>query len=87
MVYDKLEDSTGCKNDYLLIKDGGSEGSEVDSIGTFCGEDSPGQFTSSRNQLYLKFKSDLNDQEKGFEMNFQSKFKLTSERPKRLKSV
>ena len=66
----KLENSNGCKNDFLEIRDGGDENSDI--IGTYCGSDSPGQLVSQGNQLYFKFVSDINKSAKGFEVAYES---------------
>ena len=67
-----MEDGWKCKLDSLFIKNGADEGDEETEIGTFCGENSPGQFTSRGNELFVKFKSDFSTQKMGFRATYKS---------------
>lgn len=68
----ELEDSAECRFDFLQINDGRSAASPV--IGRFCGSRAPlgGHIITTRNQLYLWFKSDNSTSKEGFELNWTS---------------
>ena len=59
--------------DCLSINNGASIGDSTTQIGTFCGEQPPGEITSNGNQLYLKFTSDWGLEKKGFRVFYKSK--------------
>ena len=69
-----MEGHTECEFDSLFIKNGATEDDEEAKIGTFCGENSPGQFTSIENELFVKFKSDRTGQKKGFRATYKSNY-------------
>jgi hypothetical protein len=57
-----------CQYDYVEIRDGGDQTSEL--LGRFCGKTLPGSITSTGNQLFVKFHSDLSTSRKGFSASF-----------------
>lgn len=65
-----LERSFGCRYDYLKIYDGPSEDSRL--VGRFCGTRYPKTYTSSRNEVYIKFKSDQSMSAEGFRITYDS---------------
>ena len=65
----KLEDSNGCKKDYLEIRDGGDKNSKL--LGVYCGSNSPRKFVSNGNQLYMKFVSDMTVSSTGFMASYE----------------
>ncbi|CAH3028314.1 unnamed protein product [Porites evermanni] len=64
-----LEDDSGCGDDKLKVKGGGSYDS-YDSSNTvknsMCGSKGPFYFTSSYDQIWIRFKSDSRTQDRGF---------------------
>ncbi|CAK8682879.1 unnamed protein product [Clavelina lepadiformis] len=57
-----------CVYDYLDIRNGGYDDSVL--IGTFCGSNSPGSFTTHSNQFYMKFSTDQLSNDRGFFMEY-----------------
>uniref|UniRef100_A0A182SPV5 Cubilin n=1 Tax=Anopheles maculatus TaxID=74869 RepID=A0A182SPV5_9DIPT len=66
-----LEQSEGCKLDYLEIVDGSSM--DDDSLGKFCGDRLPPTFTSTGNSLLLKFHTDWSAPNPGFSVVYKMK--------------
>ncbi|XP_074096633.1 protein tolkin-like [Cotesia typhae] len=62
--YFKLEESLNCENDFVEIKNG--DNSNLSSVGTYCGKNSPGEVISEGNKLIIKFVSDHEIQGNGF---------------------
>ena len=61
-----IETGSGCRWDYVELRDGGSLGSN--SLGKFCGATlpSPARYISSGNQLFVKIRSDASVTGRGF---------------------
>ncbi|XP_072307339.1 cubilin [Eucyclogobius newberryi] len=59
-----LETSASCSFDYLAVYDGNS--SSASQLAQLCGSQMPGPFTSSRNQLYIKLRTDSSVSAGGF---------------------
>ena len=57
-----------CSFDRLQIHDGSSSNDTM--IGKFCGYNKPPHIKSSTNFLYIRFESDENSNEGGFELEF-----------------
>ncbi|XP_049865550.1 cubilin homolog [Pectinophora gossypiella] len=66
----KLESSFRCKYDYVKIYDGPSQDSRF--VGKFCGSTFPKSYTSSSNQIYIKFKSDHSMSADGFRITYET---------------
>ncbi|EZA61092.1 Neuropilin and tolloid-like protein [Ooceraea biroi] len=60
----KLEDSPGCRFDFLEVRDGQHSFSNL--LGNFCGPNFPPEITSKTRYLWLRFHSDENIEGKGF---------------------
>jgi hypothetical protein len=60
----KLEDSPGCRFDFLEVRDGQHGFSNF--LGNFCGPNFPPEITSKTRYLWLRFHSDENIEGKGF---------------------
>ena len=60
-----LEDDSGCRYDFVQLRDGPSAGSPV--MGRFCGRHIPATYTSANNALWIRFYSDSSDAGTGFE--------------------
>ncbi|XP_070160371.1 uncharacterized protein Neto [Polyergus mexicanus] len=60
----KLEDSPGCRFDFLEVRDGQYGYSNL--LGNFCGTNFPPEITSKTRYLWLRFHSDENIEGKGF---------------------
>uniref|UniRef100_A0A665WV11 CUB domain-containing protein n=1 Tax=Echeneis naucrates TaxID=173247 RepID=A0A665WV11_ECHNA len=73
--YFELEYHANCAYDYIKIYNGISE-DEGNLLGTFCGDISPPQFTSSWNLLVV-FKSDFNIGGRGFKAYYYSGKKVS----------
>lgn len=65
-----LERSFRCRYDYLKIYDGPSSDSQL--VGKFCGTSNPTTYTSSSNNLYLKFKTDRSMAAEGFRITYKA---------------
>ena len=52
----QIERHDSCAYDYLEVRDGDSESSDL--IGKFCGYDTPNDIKSTNNNLWIKFVSD-----------------------------
>lgn len=65
-----IEDSTDCKFDRLLIRNGATRTAPL--LGTFCGEQLLPVLKSFGNQLYLQFTSDGSRNDAGFEIEWTS---------------
>ncbi|EDV99540.1 cubilin homolog [Drosophila grimshawi] len=61
-----VEASIGCKADFLELRDGA--GPFADEIGRFCGQDLPPNLSSSRKTLFMRFVSDNQISDTGFEI-------------------
>ncbi|XP_028328899.1 CUB domain-containing protein 2 [Gouania willdenowi] len=66
----ELEYHTSCAYDYIKIYNGISE-DEGNLLGTFCGETSPPQFTSSWNVMSIIFHSDRHVAHRGFSVGYR----------------
>ncbi|XP_058123035.1 cubilin homolog [Anopheles ziemanni] len=66
-----LEQSEGCKFDYLEIYDGSN--TAAPSLGKFCGDRIPPQYTSTGNTLLLKFHTDWSAPHPGFSVTYKIK--------------
>ena len=53
----EIEDSSGCDWDFLEIRDGSSEDSQV--IGKFCGTNIPVTLHTTQNNIWIRFSSQL----------------------------
>ncbi|CAG9816798.1 unnamed protein product [Phaedon cochleariae] len=65
-----IEPYSGCRYDWLEIRNGGTSASPL--IGKFCGKTIPKQIPSHANKLYLFFKSDLSRTAHGFKITWSS---------------
>uniref|UniRef100_A0A3B5PSJ8 CUB domain-containing protein n=1 Tax=Xiphophorus maculatus TaxID=8083 RepID=A0A3B5PSJ8_XIPMA len=66
----ELEYHTSCAYDYIKIYNGISE-DEGNLLGTFCGDISPPQFTSSWNVMSIIFHSDRHVAHRGFSVGYR----------------
>lgn len=66
----ELEYHTSCAYDYIRIYNGISE-DEGNLLGTFCGDVSPPQFTSSWNVMSIIFHSDRHVAHRGFSVGYR----------------
>ncbi|XP_058456836.1 cubilin homolog [Malaya genurostris] len=64
-----LESSDSCKFDYLSIFDGRSP--DDPSLGKFCGERIPAPFTTTSNNLLIKFHTDWSTSHGGFSLTYK----------------
>uniref|UniRef100_A0ACB8EY82 Bone morphogenetic protein 1 n=1 Tax=Sphaerodactylus townsendi TaxID=933632 RepID=A0ACB8EY82_9SAUR len=64
----EIERHDSCAYDYLEIRDGNSETSNL--IGRYCGYDKPDDIKSTSNKLWMKFVSDGSINKAGFAVNF-----------------
>nr|CAB3264299.1 Tolloid protein [Phallusia mammillata] len=64
----KVERHDTCSYDYLEVRDGSTEDSEL--IGRFCGYDRPDDIKSTGNTLWIKFVSDASVNKAGFAASF-----------------
>ncbi|XP_012276352.1 cubilin [Orussus abietinus] len=53
-----------CEREYLEIRDGGTEASEV--LGKFCGDTAPSTMSSTGNVMYIHYYTDIPDPKNGF---------------------
>eukprot|EP00794_Sanderia_malayensis_P003627 gene3627-4141_t len=60
-----LEDDSGCRYDYVHLRDGSAADSPT--IGRFCGNHIPATYTSANNALWVRFFADNSDSASGFE--------------------
>ncbi|XP_031624566.1 cubilin homolog [Contarinia nasturtii] len=65
-----LEESNGCSFDSLEIRNGASDKSPL--IGSFCGTDILPRFKSFSNHMYLRFKTDSSNENKGFKISYNT---------------
>ena len=64
----QLQQSSGCNNDFLEIREGNSAGALV---GRFCGDSLPSTYTSLIGHiLWAKFRSDASVRGSGFRLTF-----------------
>uniref|UniRef100_A0A8C1I6Q0 Cubilin (intrinsic factor-cobalamin receptor) n=1 Tax=Cyprinus carpio TaxID=7962 RepID=A0A8C1I6Q0_CYPCA len=63
-----LESQSSCSFDYVAIHDGHHESSPL--LGKFCGVSRPSPITSTRNVIYVRFRSDHSQNRKGFSAQF-----------------
>lgn len=75
----ELENSAECSADYVIVKDGVSENSEV--LGKYCGTAVPMHLLSSGNVLSVTFRTDSVRSAKGFEISWM-KYKPLSSGPR-----
>uniref|UniRef100_A0A3B4XW54 CUB domain-containing protein n=1 Tax=Seriola lalandi dorsalis TaxID=1841481 RepID=A0A3B4XW54_SERLL len=68
--YFELEYHANCAYDYIKIYNGISE-DEGNLLGTFCGDISPPQFTSSWNVMSIIFHSDRHVAHRGFSVGYR----------------
>uniref|UniRef100_U3KLX7 Cubilin n=1 Tax=Oryctolagus cuniculus TaxID=9986 RepID=U3KLX7_RABIT len=66
----RLEDSSGCRQDFLEVRDGSSDSSPL--LGKYCGTLLPSPVFSQNNQLYLRFKSNSAVSSQGYEIIWTS---------------
>lgn len=71
-----LEESTICKYDYVLIRDGGSSSSA--EVGKYCGNNKPATITSSGSSLWVDFRSDSSTTKSGFQVHWRTEGFRTS---------
>ena len=64
-----LEEDSACRYDYVELRDGPASNSPF--IGKFCGRNVPATFMSADNALFVKFKSDVSENQAGFRANWQ----------------
>ncbi|KAH8420258.1 hypothetical protein KR009_008365, partial [Drosophila setifemur] len=62
-----VEQSRDCRKDYLELRDGA--GPFADLIGRFCGQELPPIVTTSRHTLFLRFVTDAEGNDGGFEVS------------------
>ena len=65
-----LEHHNSCDNDYVAIHDG--EDGNAPLLGKFCGTKSPQIISSSSNTLFLRMKTDLAGEDKGFHAQYST---------------
>ena len=65
-----FEMGDNCPHDWLQIHDGRDASAHI--IGRYCGTDSPGNFVSSTNKLYMWMRSDHSVAHSGFRMIWHS---------------
>nr|XP_026695897.1 cubilin-like [Ciona intestinalis] len=63
-----IEDHEECSWDYLELRDGSDENSLL--VGRFCGQTTPPPFTSTTNDLWMKFRSDEAQGGSGFRATY-----------------
>lgn len=66
----QLEFTTDCRFDWLQIHDGANSAAHL--IGRFCGNNIPKNIITTRNSMYLWFRSDKNNNHDGFDLTWQS---------------
>ncbi|XP_061421245.1 bone morphogenetic protein 1-like [Lethenteron reissneri] len=64
----EIEKHDNCAYDYLEIRDGDNDSSQL--IGRYCGYEKPDDIKSSSNKLWMKFVSDSSVNKAGFAANF-----------------
>ena len=64
-----LESCSGCSCDYLRLYDGGDETAPL--LGNFCGSIIPPQQTTTADQAFLHFHSDVSQPFPGFQLGFE----------------
>ncbi|XP_060104406.1 cubilin [Heteronotia binoei] len=67
----QLQQSSGCRSDYLQIHDG--EASSAQMLGKYCGSSHPDELFSSHNSLYIWFRSDHSVNSGGFTVHWESR--------------
>ncbi|XP_032520799.2 cubilin homolog [Danaus plexippus] len=65
-----LEKSSSCRYDFLKVFDGSSL--EAPLVGKFCGNIYPKTYTSTTNELFLLFKSDITTSSGGFKIKYEA---------------
>lgn len=65
-----LEESNGCKFDYVEIYEGKSDQGEL--VGRWCGKTIPPVYKSQTNTLLIKFKSDWSNAGDGFRIRYET---------------
>lgn len=65
-----IEPSPGCKDDYVIIRDGGYSFSE--SLGKFCGNTKPDTVTSSEDAIWVQFVSNGTGRYPGFKLSYET---------------
>lgn len=66
----ELENSAQCSSDYVMIRDGISENSEI--FGKYCGRDEQVYLLSTGNDLSITFRTDSARSAKGFEISWMT---------------
>ena len=64
-----IEPSPGCKDDYVVIRDGSYTFS--DSMGKFCGDKKPDTLTSSESAIFVEFKTNGTGRYPGFKLSYE----------------
>jgi len=65
-----VEHSSTCQYDYLEIRDGGSDDSTL--FDTYCGDVTPHQLSSTTQDIYIKFHSDVSWSAPGYRIEWTS---------------
>ncbi|XP_071156308.1 cubilin-like isoform X2 [Mytilus edulis] len=63
-----LEHHNDCQYDYVLVRDGSDE--NADLLGRWCGNEVPAVLTSTGNNLYIEFRSDVSTAGSGFKADY-----------------
>ncbi|XP_072020163.1 LOW QUALITY PROTEIN: cubilin-like [Amphiura filiformis] len=61
--------TASCQHDYLDIRDGNSENSR--RLARLCGSQTPNTIISSSNAIFIKFRTDANNANKGFKLKYR----------------
>ena len=72
--YFNLSRSSGCSDDYVEVRDGQVDTSEL--VGKFCGADIPESITSDSWDMRLTFKSSGKTKYPGFKASYKTKSKF-----------
>ena len=72
--YFNLSRSSGCSDDYVEVRDGQVDTSEL--VGKFCGADIPESITSDSWDMRLTFKSSGKTKYPGFKASYKTKSKV-----------
>jgi hypothetical protein len=65
-----IEPSPGCKDDYVVVRDGGYSFSS--SMGQFCGNTKPDTLTSSDDAIFIQFVSNATGRYPGFKLSYET---------------
>ncbi|XP_057332105.1 protein tolkin-like [Microplitis mediator] len=69
--YFELEESTGCKNDFLEVREGRRENAPI--VGSYCGKKDRLEIAASGRRIVLKFVSNESKEAGGFSATFSAK--------------